>query len=104
MPTVTVIYPRNEGATFDFDYYQHTHLRLVAARWGGAGLTRAEALRGTATPDGGEAPYLAIALLGFATPEDLQAAIGGPHAAEIVGDIANFTNVRPVIQVNERIG
>jgi hypothetical protein len=27
----------------------------------------------------------------------------GPHAAEVIGDIRNFTNAQPVIQINERV-
>ena len=104
MPTISVIYPRSEGATFDYDYYEQTHLPLVVERWRDAGLTGAEALRGVGAPDGGEPPFLAIALIRFDTMDRFRAALAGPHAAEIMGDIANFTDVTPVIQVNERIG
>ena len=104
MPTVSVIYPRHEGATFDFNYYESTHLPLVAARWSGAGLTGAEAFKGTAAADGGDPPFFAIALIHFASADALQGAMGGADAAGIIGDIPNFTNVRPVIQVNEAIG
>ena len=102
--TISVIYPRVENATFDYDYYERTHLPLVAARWADAGLTGAEALRGVGTPDGSEPPYLAIALLRFASAEAMREATGGEHAAEIFADIPNFTNVRPVVQVNQAIG
>lgn len=104
MPIVTVIYPRREGVTFDFDYYQRTHLPLVVSLWAEAGLTGAEALRGTAAADGSEAPFVAIALLRFASMEGFRAAMGGQHAAEIIADVANFTNIQPVIQLNEPIG
>ena len=104
MPTVTVTYPSREGATFDFDYYQAKHLPLVAARWSDAGLTGAQALRGVGAADGGPPPFLAIALISFDTAESMRAAMTGPHIAEIAGDIPNFTNVQPLIQINERIG
>jgi uncharacterized protein (TIGR02118 family) len=104
MATISVIYPRSEGGRFDFDYYERTHLPLVAARWGGAGLTGAQALRGVAAPGGGEAELFAIALVSFGSMEQLQAAVDGEHAAEIMGDIANFTDVAPLVQVNESIG
>jgi hypothetical protein len=29
--------------------------------------------------------------------------MGGPHAAEIVGDIRNFTNVQPQMQINDEL-
>ena len=104
MATVSVIYPRSEGATFDYDYYEQTHLPLVAERWRDAGMVDAQALRGVGAPDGGEPPFLAIALIRFESAERLRAAVAGEHAGEIMADIANFTNVRPVLQVNETIG
>src|SRR5262247_2178031 len=104
MTTVSVIYPREDGATFDFEYYERTHLPLVVSLWNAAGLTRAEALRGVAAGDGGEPPFIAIALISFESMAAFKSAMSGPHAAEIVNDVSNFTNVRPVIQVNESIG
>lgn len=99
MPTVVVLYPRQADASFDFDYYTSTHLPLVSSRWTEAGLSSVAALRGTAGPDGGDGPYLAIALLTFGSQAGLDAALGGPHTAEIMGDIANFTNVQPILQM-----
>jgi uncharacterized protein (TIGR02118 family) len=104
MTTISVIYPRSEGTTFDYDYYEQTHLPLVAERWGDAGLVGAEALRGVSAPDGSEAPFFAIALLRFESMDRFRAAVSGEHAGEIMGDIINFTNVQPSLQVNERIG
>jgi len=103
MPTVVVLYPRQADASFDFDYYTSTHLPLVSSRWTEAGLSSVAALRGTAGPDGGDGPYLAIALLTFGSQAGLDSALGGPHAAEIMGDIANFTNVQPILQMTEAL-
>ena len=104
MPIVSVVYPRREGATFDFDYYTSRHLPLVEERWrGDAGLLDAHGLRGVATADGSATPYMAMAFLRFASTEALQAAMGGAHAAEIIGDIQNFTNVQPEVQINEEL-
>lgn len=104
MTTLSVIYPRSSGATFDYQYYERIHLPLVANRRQEAGLVGAEALRGTSAPDGSEAAFLAIALVQFQSPEHLSAALTGEHVAEIIGDIANFTNVQPVLQINESMG
>lgn len=102
MATMSVVYPREPGGTFDYDYYQTKHMPLVGERWGAAGLTGGEALLGRAAPDGSEAPYFAIGIIHFESDEALKAAMNGEHASEVIGDIRNFTNVRPVIQVNER--
>jgi uncharacterized protein (TIGR02118 family) len=98
-----VIYPRSEGAKFDHDRYREVHLPLVAEKLGPLGLTGAYALRGAAAADGGEAPHFAMAFLNFASPEALAAAMSSPEAAEVVADISNFTDVKPVMQVNEHI-
>jgi uncharacterized protein (TIGR02118 family) len=88
---------------FDYDYYQNTHLPLVGRRWADAGLSGGEALIGKSGVDGGEAPFLAIGIIHFDSTESLNAALAGEHAPEIIGDIANFTNTQPIIQVSERI-
>ncbi|MGZ8346861.1 MAG: EthD family reductase [Allosphingosinicella sp.] len=47
---------------------------------------------------------MAIALISFDSADSMRAAMTGPHIGEIAGDIPNFTNVQPAIQINERIG
>ena len=104
MTSLSVIYPRAADADFDFDYYERTHLPLVVERWRDAGLVEAKALRGVGALDGSDADFFAIALIRFDSAESLRAAVTGEHAAEIMGDIPNFTAVRPLVQVNETIG
>ena len=103
MATLSVSYPRFSGATFDEDYYQTKHLPLVLERWADAGLIGGEALLGRASADGSESPFLAIGIIHFESSAALQAALAGEHVSEIIGDIENFTNVQPLLQINERI-
>src|SRR3954453_18738345 len=103
MATLSVVYPRSAGATFDYDYYETKHLRLAGQRWANAGMVGGEALLGKAAADGSEPPFLAIGIIHFESEEALNAALSGEHAPEIIGDIRNFTNVQPIIQVNQRI-
>jgi|SRR6476659_9432265 uncharacterized protein (TIGR02118 family) len=102
MASLSVIYPRTPGASFDYDYYRTKHMPLVGERWGDAGLTGGEALLGKAAPNGSEPPYFAIGIIHFDTVESLQLALNGEHASEVIADIRNFTNAEPVIQINER--
>lgn len=102
MATLSVVYPRTAGTTFNYDYYQAKHMPLVGDRWSEAGLTGGEALLGKAAIDGSEPPYFAIGIIHFDTPESLQAALNGQYASEIIDDIRNFTDAEPMIQVNER--
>jgi uncharacterized protein (TIGR02118 family) len=103
MATLSVVYPRATGASFDYDYYEHKHLPLATKRWAEAGLTGGEALLGKVAADGSAPAFFAIGIIRFESAEALQAAMTGEHAAEIIGDIANFTDVQPLIQVNESI-
>jgi len=102
MATLSVVYPRTPGAHFDYDYYQTRHLPLAGERWANAGLTGGEALLGKAAPDGSAPPYFAIGIIHFESAQSLQAALQGEHASEIIGDIRNFTDAEPVLQINER--
>jgi uncharacterized protein (TIGR02118 family) len=104
MTTISVIYPRSPNATFDYAYYEETHLPLVIEKWRDGGLIDVEALRGVSALDGSDAPSFAIALIRFDSIDSFRAAIAGEHAAEIMGDIPNFTSVLPLLQVNEIIG
>jgi uncharacterized protein (TIGR02118 family) len=100
MIVVSVMYPASAGAKFDMDYYRDTHIPLVDARWTDCGLREAKVLLGTGAPGGRPATYSVIALLTFDSAADFDQAVAR-HGAEIIGDIAKFTNVQPVIQVND---
>lgn len=102
--TVTVLYPREEEKTFDFDYYRDRHMPLVAEKWGDAGMEGAEALRGLGAPDGSAAPFFAIAVIRFRSLDAFQAAANSEAGREVLGDIRNFTDVRPLVQINELLG
>jgi len=103
MATLSVVYPRASGTSFDYDYYQNKHLPLVSQRWADAGLEGGEALLGKAAPDGSDPPYFAIGIIHFESMDALKAAMNGEHAPEIIGDIRNFTDAQPILQINERI-
>lgn len=103
MATLSVVYPRASGTTFDYDYYENKHLPLAGRCWGKAGLVGGEALLGKSAADGSEPPYFAIGILHFQSEDALNAALAGEHAPEVIGDIRNFTDAEPIIQINERI-
>ncbi|MGH7154530.1 MAG: EthD family reductase [Acetobacteraceae bacterium] len=100
MIMVTVMYPAGENARFDMDYYMKSHVPMVGQRWNACGLREAKVLRGTGAPGGGAAPYSVMALLTFGSVQEFQRAVE-QHGKEVMGDIPNFTNVQPVIQINE---
>ena len=102
MITVTVMYPNTPGSKFDMDYFLGAHLDLVGKLWGG-NLISARAVKGLGTPDPDTpAPYQVIAILEIESMEvQLQLA---EENAEVRGDIPNFTDVIPTVQISENLG
>jgi len=100
MIVVSVMYPATADARFDMKYYLDKHVPMVGERWNPMGLREAKILQGVGAPGGGAATYSVMALLTFDSAAALEQAMAR-HGQEIVGDIANFTNVQPVIQVND---
>ncbi len=101
--TITVMYPDTPGSKFDMDYYLQKHGPLLHRLWGPLGLTGLKVLKGLGTPDPKTpAPYRIIALVEFKSLEAVQAAVAA-HGAEVMGDIANFTDAPPQIQINDNV-
>jgi len=100
MIKVSVFYPNVEGKKFDADYYLNKHLPFVKKKLGAA-LKRTSVDMGLAGGEpGSPAPYLVIGHLFFDSVEAFQAAFGS-HAPSLMGDIPNFTNIQPVIQISD---
>ena len=100
MIKLSVLYPHGEGSTFDMDYYREKHIPMVAGLLGDAckaasvesGLTGLE-------PDT-PAPYMTCGHLYFDSMSDLQKSVSA-NLDRMVGDIPNFTNIQPVVQIGE---
>jgi uncharacterized protein (TIGR02118 family) len=102
MVLISVLYPKTAESHFDHAYYLQKHIPLVRARWQAMGLTRDVLIRGTSTLDGGQPGFELIGLLTFDSAKQVQAALAA-FGKEIIGDIPNFTNVSPLIQMNDPI-
>ena len=100
MVKVTILYPNADGKTFDTDYYSNKHMPMVADLLGEA-LKFFKIDKGIAgrTPDE-PIPYLAIGYLYFDKLSDYEDAFA-PVAGQIIGDIPNYTNTQPVLQISE---
>lgn len=100
MIKVTIMYPNDEGKTFDMDYYSTKHMPMLSNLFGSS-LKKLEIDKGIAgrLPED-PIPYLAIGYLYFDSLEEYQKAFA-PHAQKIRGDIPNYTNIRPVVQISE---
>jgi uncharacterized protein (TIGR02118 family) len=100
MIKISVLYPNGEGHVFDMNYYLAKHIPLVR-RLSGAALRKVEVEEGVGGLTEGSPPaYLAMGHLFFESVQAFQAAFT-PHAAAIAGDIRNYTNTQPTIQISE---
>jgi uncharacterized protein (TIGR02118 family) len=100
MIKVSVLYPNGEGKIFDMKYYLAKHIPLVR-RLSGAALKRIDVEEGVGGLVSGSPPaFLAIGHLSFESVQAFQSAFE-PHVAEITGDIRNYTNTQPTIQISE---
>jgi uncharacterized protein (TIGR02118 family) len=100
MIKVSVFYPYTPGAKFDMGYYLQTHIPLVQKRLGTAlkGVNVEQGVSGAGL--GEPMTYIAIAHLGFESAETFRSAFGA-HAAEIQGDIPNYTAITPIFQISD---
>jgi uncharacterized protein (TIGR02118 family) len=100
MIKVSVLYPNIAGKTFDMEYYCSKHIPMVQQKLGAACKGVAvEAGLGGAEP-GSPATYLVMGHLYFDSVEAFQTAFG-PHAQAIMGDIPNYTDLQPTIQISD---
>jgi uncharacterized protein (TIGR02118 family) len=102
MVKISILYPNTKDAHFDMRYYVDTHMpmsiELLGAHPGFQGVS-VEGGLGGAVP-GTAAAYVAMCHFLFDSVESFQAAFT-PHAAALQGDVPNYTDIEPVIQVSE---
>ena len=97
---VSVLYPNDNGKSFNMDYYCNKHVPMVAGLLGDAVIgASVEQGLGGGEPDQ-PATYVAMGNLYFKTMESFENSFG-PNAEKIMGDILNYTDIEPVIQISE---
>ena len=100
MIKVTLLYENGEGKTFDMDYYANKHMPMVAELLGDS-LQYYKIDKGISGRTAEEPiPYLAIGYLYFDQLSAYQNSFG-LVAEKIIGDIPNYTNIQPVVQISE---
>jgi len=95
---VSVMYPNQEGNTFDMEYYCTSHMPMAQRLLGATEFSVDRGIGGGAP--GSPAPYLAIGYLLFDSLEAFQKTIVA-HGPELMSDIPNYTNASPSIQISE---
>jgi uncharacterized protein (TIGR02118 family) len=102
MFNISSIYPKRDGYEFDFDYYLNKHMpRSMELLAGAKGFKGVSVERGVDIDEPKiESSFVAMCHYYFDSLEDFMAAFG-PHAEELQRDIVNYTNIEPIIQINE---
>jgi uncharacterized protein (TIGR02118 family) len=100
MIKVSVLYPNSPSAQFDMTYYLDRHMPMVRELMGNAlkGMAVDQGLAGG--QPGMPAPYVALGHLLFDSVDAFQTAFE-PHSGAILGDIPNYTNTQPTIQISQ---
>ena len=99
---VSVMYPFAEGKTFNLEYYETTHMPMVAG-FLGSNLVKYTIEKGLGSGIPNQPlPYMAIGTFYVKSLDDYKAAIA-PNRDAIRADFVNYTNTAPVILVSEVI-
>jgi uncharacterized protein (TIGR02118 family) len=100
MIKLSVFYPNTQEKKFDMEYYLNSHVPMVAKTLGDA-LKDASYDKGLAGgAPGTPATFVAMANLYFNSIEEFGQAFAA-SAPTLMGDLPNFTNIEPVIQISE---
>jgi uncharacterized protein (TIGR02118 family) len=100
MVKISVFYPYSGETKFDMAYYVQKHMPMVRQKLGAAckGISVEQGVAGGAS--GTPPTYVAMGHILCESAEAFQAAFT-PHAAEIMGDIPNYTAIQPIIQISD---
>ncbi|HXX33347.1 MAG TPA: EthD family reductase [Thermodesulfobacteriota bacterium] len=100
MIKLSVFYPNEAGKKFDMTYYVNKHIPMCQQKLGSA-CKRVAVEQGLSGAAPGSRPtYLVMGHLYFDSVEAFQTAFG-PHAQTINGDVPNYTDIQPLIQISE---
>jgi uncharacterized protein (TIGR02118 family) len=100
MIKVSVFYENTEGKKFDMVYYCNKHIPMIKEKLGTA-CKRVEVDEGLGGAQPGTKPsFVAMAHLLFDSVDAFQKAFG-LHAATFRGDIPNYTDIQPSIQISK---
>ena len=102
MVKISILYPNRNGKKFDLSYYTDVHMplsiKLLSTQPGYRGVSVERGIAGGVP--GTEAAFVAMCHFFFDSSDSFVAAFT-PHASVLQGDMANFTDIVPVIQVGE---
>ena len=99
---LSVYYPWQADAKFDYDYYRDKHLKLLADLYGKS-VGKMTVRKGLRKGDGSP-PAFVTALSVEILSMDAYEAASKEHVSKLRADIPNFTNIVPTAQIEEVLG
>ncbi|MFT7060532.1 MAG: hypothetical protein ACJASV_003054 [Pseudorhodobacter sp.] len=99
--SLQVLYPTENGTTFDYDYYSATHMAIVGEHMA-PHFESAVIAKGLAGGPDVPPAFHAIATMVFADADKRQAALDA--AGPALADIPNFFSGQPVLLIGDVIG
>jgi uncharacterized protein (TIGR02118 family) len=97
---VAILYPNGTGKTFDLDYYEKTHMPLVAGLLG-KNLKFYEIDTGVAgSAPNEDVPFVAIGYFYCYDITEYTKAIA-QNIDTILNDIKKYTNIQPIVQISK---
>jgi uncharacterized protein (TIGR02118 family) len=93
---VTVLYPSRDDAKFDFEYYLKKHVPMVARLL----ANDIEVCKGISSVTEAPPAFVCTARIRINSKEQFSAGMA-QHGAVILGDVPNYTNIEPIIQIDE---
>lgn len=104
MIKVSIYYPAEAGKKFDIDYFANEHMALVHQKLDSQGLIRTEVEKGVSDADPSAPPrFVAAGALYFDTVEHVHEGFR-THGRELMGDMANYTEIKPQFLISEIVG
>ncbi len=102
MPTISFLFPNKPGAKFDMDYYLGTHMplaiHLMSRQVGFRTVVVERGVRGISADV--DVTYLALCHFTFDSVKDFNTAYAA-HANRLQADMRNYTDIQPMVLVNE---
>lgn len=100
---MTILYPWEDGATWDADYYRDGHMPLIMDLYGREAIRRFEVRKGPEPSNGNPPAFLGTVNIYIEDQEAFDAA-GREHTQALVDDVPNFSSVMPLAMVTEVYG
>ena len=96
---LAVYYPWQSDATFDYDYYRRKHLAMLADLYGKS-IGAMQVRKGLHKGDGSSPVFVTALTVQILSMEAYEAA-SKEHVAKLIAAVPNFTNIKPVAQIEE---